>query len=85
MVDDTVYLLKPDYNQINVFQWGNFDYDLCVIKSGVGQQNAELELVVDQEVLDTYNIKQGTTYKVLPENCYTLKNSKLVISRKGII
>ena len=82
MVDDTVYLLKPDYNQINVFQWGNFDYDLCVIKSGVGQQNAELELVVDQEVLDTYNIKQGTTYKVLPENCYTLKNSKLVISEK---
>ena len=82
MVDDTVYLLKPDYNQINVFQWGNFDYDLCVIKSGVGQQNAELELVVDQEVLDTYNIKQGTTYKVLPENCYTLKSSKLVISEK---
>lgn len=80
MVDDTVYLLKPAYNGIDVFQWGDFDYELFVIKSGVGQQGAELELVADQALLDTYNTENGTAYKLLPEDCYTLKNKQLSIS-----
>lgn len=82
MVDDTVYLLKPDYNEINIFEWGNFDYDLYVIKSGVGQQSAELELVADLGILETYNTEQGTSYKALPEDCYTLKSSKLFIAEE---
>lgn len=81
MVDDTVYLLKPAYNEIEVFQWGDFDYELHVIKSGVGQQNAELELVPDQSILDTYNKENGTQYKVLPEACFKLKSQHLSIAK----
>lgn len=81
MVDDTVYLLKPAYNGIDVFQWGDFDYELFVVKSGVGQQDAELELVADKALLDTYNTENGTDYKLLPEDCYTIKNKQLSISK----
>jgi len=82
MVDDSVYVLKPSYNQVEVFNWEGFAYSFEVIKSGVGQQSSDVKLVVDESYLTNYNLENGTAYKLLPENLYSIKTTQMSLSAK---
>ena len=83
MVDDTVYLVKPGLNEAQVFNWGDFDYELPVIKSGIGQQDAVLELVIDETVMADYNAKNSTDYQIFPENCFSITSKDITFDKKG--
>lgn len=82
MVDDSVYVLKPSFNEVKVFNWDGFTYSLEIVKSGVGQQSSEVKLVVDESYLTNYNLDNGTAYKLLPENLYSIKTTQMSLSTK---
>jgi hypothetical protein len=42
MVDDTIYFRDFKENKITVFDWGKFDYNVTVVKAGIGQQGAKI-------------------------------------------
>lgn len=53
--------------------------DLNVRVSDVVPQDTEYELVVDEAVMNSYNERYGTTYKVLPEALRTLSTQTVVV------
>ena len=72
MVDDQVYLLNYDIQNIDVFNFGEYTSDVVICKGGIGGATADVELALDQELIIRYNNMNGTSYKMLPENCYNL-------------
>jgi len=81
MVDDSIYVLNPGLNEVDVFNWGNYDYNFVVIKSGSGQQSSEVELVVDEQYIAEYNTAHGTSYKLLPEQYYTIHANRMSVGK----
>jgi len=81
MVDDTIYVMNYEENQVDVYDWGSFDYKLMVIKAGKGQFSTDVELVIDEQYLKEYNESEGTSYKLLPEDCYSISNKKVSFSK----
>lgn len=81
MVDDSVYLKDSQLNIISVFNWGDFNYKLVVVKSGIGQRSASVELKVNEALLSKYNTENNKNYKALPSDYYEIKNSKVVFSK----
>ncbi|MDR3058843.1 MAG: DUF1735 domain-containing protein, partial [Prevotella sp.] len=82
MVDDSIYVLKPSYNEVKVFNWEGFTYSFEVIKSGVGQQSSDVKLIVDESYLTSYNLENGTAYKLMPADLYTMKTTQMTLSSK---
>lgn len=82
MVDDQVYVLEPGFHNEEMANWDNFTYDLFVIKSGMGQQEANLEVVIDESLLAEYNNAHQTTYKLLPQEYYRIESKTLLMSKK---
>jgi hypothetical protein len=72
MVDDKLYLLKSGYQSTQVFNFGEYQIDAYIIKAGYGDRDAVLDIAVTPELLTAYNASNGTDYRVLPENCYSL-------------
>ncbi|QQT63881.1 DUF1735 domain-containing protein [Sphingobacterium multivorum] len=77
MVDDTIYFRDFKENKITVFDWGKFDYNVTVVKAGIGQQGAKINFKIDEAYLAAYNAQQGTNYKLLPADCYKIANTTL--------
>lgn len=80
LFDDKVYLLTPDLNKVDVFNWGKYDYELIACKGGVGQQEAILQIVLNESLLTRYNAKNGTNYKLLSSELYQIKNNQCELS-----
>ena len=72
MVDDKVYFINNDFQKEAIFNTGSATYRAAIYKSGVGQQPAEVSIVVDESLLSTYNEENGTQYKALPSAMYTM-------------
>jgi hypothetical protein len=73
MVDDQIYVLKTGFVSEEMFLGNdNYTYDFFVVKSGMGQQDANVELQIDEDLLTGYNLSQGTGYQVLPRDYYTI-------------
>lgn len=77
MVEDSVYLLKKGFVRENIALWKTSDMVLPVIKGGVGQSDASVRLKIDEQLLSDYNTENGTDYKMLPSDCYTLNRDIL--------
>src|SRR5690606_29732558 len=45
---------------------------------------ADIEYRVDSELLEAYNAEHGTTYELLPENCYQLGETQFTIAGKAM-
>ncbi|MDO5571983.1 MAG: DUF1735 domain-containing protein [Bacteroidales bacterium] len=82
ILDDQIYLAKSGLTNVDVFNWGVYSYNLPVIKSGKGSNSAIVVLSVDESILKEYNKKNGTSYKILPKNCYSLDDSELAWDKK---
>jgi hypothetical protein len=77
MTEDKVYLNNFGENVQNIFKWDNFTYQLQVIKSGVGQQEGEVALSVDETALAKY----GSKYTLLPAGLYKIKTPQLTLAK----
>lgn len=76
MCDDQVYFLNSGSEQIvNVSIRDYADFSFTVYKSGIGQTAASVDVVVDEELLERLNGANGTAYKLLDENCYTIRDT----------
>ncbi|RNC66795.1 DUF1735 domain-containing protein [Proteiniphilum sp. X52] len=83
MVDDQIYFLEFGFVAKNIPTLEKSTLELYVIKSGVGQQGAEVYLDIDPDALAEYNAENSTSYMVLPPEYYTLKSNKLVFPKEG--
>ena len=66
MVNDQIGLLHSTYTETEVFRGMDTSYQLFVIKSGKGKQEAEVSISVDETVLQSYNTDNGTSIQLLP-------------------
>lgn len=82
MMDDKVYLLRTGLQPTQVFNFGEYDFDVFVIKSGLGTKDASVKITVTPEILETYNANNGTDYELLPDDCYLLKATTMDIPAK---
>ncbi|MCD7936327.1 MAG: DUF1735 domain-containing protein [Tannerellaceae bacterium] len=82
MVDDKVYLLKAGFHRAEISEVESF-YELYVIKSGAGQQAVTLKLEIDESVLTAYNEEEGTAYRLLPSDSYTLLSNTIGFDEEG--
>lgn len=80
MVNDQIGLYNSIYTETEVFRGMNTPYQLFVIKSGKGKQEAEVSISVDETVLQSYNTDNGTSIQLLPSDCYTILQSDLRLS-----
>jgi len=85
MVDDSVYLKDSRLNIISVFNWGDFNYKLIVVKSGVGQQSAHVQLRINESLLTKFNSENNTNYKSLPADLYEMKNTDITFSKNDYL
>lgn len=75
IVDDKVYVLKPGLNELEIKEATSFRYDLYVMKSGVGKQETDVQLSVNESVLNNYNESEETDYSLLPAQYYTIAST----------
>lgn len=61
MVNDQIGLLHSTYTETEIFRGMDTPYQLFVIKSGKGKQEAEVSISVDETVLQSYNTDNGTS------------------------
>jgi hypothetical protein len=80
-LEDQVYLINTGLTAASVYNWGTYTYKLAVIKSGRGNKNASLKIVVDENALADYNATNGTSLELMPSECYSLKESSLDFSK----
>lgn len=76
-LDDQIYLQKSGLTETEIFNWGTFTYKLPVIKSGKGNHTTSVKLDVDETILSKYNETNNTSYKMLPADCFMLKEATL--------
>jgi len=84
MANDKIYLINSGLQQANIYNFGTYDYDLSIYKSGYGTDEASLEFITDPSLLKTYNETQGTNYQLLPANCYSVVSNAVNISAKQV-
>ncbi len=72
MVDDSIGLLNPNYVNADVYTGMSDPFQLFAIKSGKGNKSAQVSISVDEAVLENYNATNGTSYILLPSNCYSI-------------
>lgn len=85
MVDDNLYLLKTGINETQVFNFEKAVAELVVVKSGVGQRSAKLNIDVVPELLTKYFQEEEATYSLLSESVYTISNTSLVLPKDAYL
>ena len=73
MCDDQVYFLNSGTQVIKVSKRDYADVPFTIYKAGIGQTSASVDVLVDEQLLEKLNEENGTSYKLLDENCYTIK------------
>ncbi len=83
MADDKIYLIKSGIQPAQLYNFGSYDYELPVYKSGYGTKKASIELTVDPALLTSYNSGNGTSYQLLPASCYSLKTNTINMNEEA--
>lgn len=79
MVEDKVYLLKEGLQTVDVYNFEKAILPIPVIKGGVGQRRAQVNLDVVPVILNEYNAANGTNYLLLPSEYYTVQERSLTL------
>lgn len=78
---DKVYLTRSGYTEEVSYAVGeNATLDLWTYRSGLNNSSCDVVYTMNEEVLKEYNAANGTTYKLLPSNCYTISETHFSIS-----
>ena len=71
--DNEVYIVHSgEQSQRVLIQADKIHYDISIYRSGLGNASGDATLEINQDVLDAYNAKNGTSYEILPEEYYTI-------------
>ncbi|MGV8093172.1 MAG: DUF1735 domain-containing protein [Mangrovibacterium sp.] len=85
MEPDKVFLAKRGLVTESVYNIGEtVTANYWTYKSGVGITTCTVEYRIDAAVLEQYNLENGTAYKLLPKDCYTLGDTRFTISGKDL-
>ena len=57
----------------------NGEYGLCIYNVGNNDGKITVEVYVDDEALTIYNIEQGRSYQILPQECYSLSRTSFTL------
>lgn len=77
MEPDKVFLAKRGFVEVNSYAIGkSFREAVWTNKSGIGKTGAEVTYTVDPSLLTAYNEANGTAYRPLPEDCYTIPQTR---------
>lgn len=60
------------------------DVSFTIYKAGIGQTAASVDVVVDEAALEQFNAENGTEYKMLDENCYTINQNHFDFGAKDV-
>ncbi len=82
IVEDKVYLLESGFNEQEMLNMDSYIHHVMVIKSGIGTQSGTVKLVVDENIVDSYNEEHGTQYQVVPSNLYEISTSDIVFNKQ---
>ena len=84
MCNDQVYFLNSGTKVINVSKRDYADVPFTIYKAGIGQTSASVDVIVDEQLLNKINEDYGTNYKLLDENCYSIKETHFEFASKDV-
>lgn len=72
-------ILSLSENGLSILQSYNvgeeYNADLWIQHGGLELSNSTVTFTVDKNLLDSLNAAEGTSYELLPENCYQMSNT----------
>lgn len=81
---DQVYFVEGGTKVVNVSKRDYADVSFTIYKSGIGQTAASVDVVVDEALLERLNEENGTAYKLLDENCYSIKDTHFELAADAV-
>ncbi len=71
-ISSAVYIVKNGLQEEVIYDVeGTHEYSVYAYRSGL-EGSAEVTLAIDETALNVYNVEHGTSYRILPESCYTV-------------
>lgn len=75
---------KPGINKILSYDVGEiYKADIWVAKGGLTSIESNVSLEINKSILDSLNLTDGSSYELLPEDCYTLDVTSISFSSKS--
>lgn len=69
---------------VNAYDLGSkYEINLSVAKGGLQEQSCIVTYTMDPTILDSLNTVGGTSYQLLPTECYTLENTSYTVETGG--
>lgn len=79
-------ILSLSESGLNILQSYNvgeeYNADLWIQHGGLELNDGTVTFTVDKNLLDSLNAAEGTSYRMLPENCYQMANTSVNVSAK---
>ena len=77
-------ILSLSENGLTILQSYNvgekYNADLWIQHGGLELNNSTVTFTVDKSLLDSLNTADGTSYQILPEDCYQMTNTTVNVS-----
>ena len=75
---------QSGFSTIEVYDLGPLNkIDLSIAKAGLEDAGGTVTFSVEQSLLDSLNNADGTSYQLLPPECYTIENATYSVSPGG--
>lgn len=75
---------QSGFSTIEVYDLGPLNkIDLSIAKAGLEDTGGTVTFSVEQSLLDSLNNADGTSYQLLPPECYTIENATYSVSPGG--
>lgn len=83
LIPANAYILKSGQTEIPVFRNNStYNYPITINKSGLKDVDGTFKFVGGQTVLDEYNEKNGTNFKLIPEEYYSLAQNSFTLTQQ---
>ena len=80
MVSDKLYVVNSGLYTVEVQDFGKVEYNHAVYKSGNGSDAASVSFTIDESLIASYNAQQGTSFEMLPSDCYSIEKMDAELS-----
>ena len=75
---------QSGFSTIEIYDLGPLNkIDLSIAKAGLEDTGGTVTFSVEQSLLDSLNNADGTSYQLLPPECYTIENATYSVSPGG--
>ncbi|NLX81861.1 MAG: DUF5018 domain-containing protein [Proteiniphilum sp.] len=81
LIPENAYILQSGDVEVAVFRNNSiFEYDITINKSGIKNSNSTFELITGHSVLEEYNEKYNTNYKLISEENFDIETTSFNLS-----